>query len=46
MSCANYTYVEDEEEKRLRIIIRNGNSGEHYEEAHEDLLPSDGVKPC
>ena len=45
MSCANYTYVEDEEEKRLRIIIRNGNSGEHYEEAHEDLLPSNGDKP-
>jgi hypothetical protein len=37
MSCANYTYVEDEEEKRLRIIIRNGNSGEHYPESEESL---------
>jgi hypothetical protein len=46
MSLGNCIYVEDEEEKRLRIIIRNGNSGEHYEESHEGLPEGDGVKPC
>jgi TnpA family transposase len=40
-------WIEKEEEwnSRINIIGQNGPTGEHYEEAHEDLLPSDGHKP-
>lgn len=41
-------WIEKEEEwnSRINIIGQNGPTGEHYEEAHEDLPQSDEVKPC